>query len=361
MANDLLYGMHDLNSVRDAVITPADIPTVTVAIERTLAFYSEDYDTVWGLLAERTTDDRTKYVQMTGRHRLQPLDQMGRARPVQAQKTDYTVGWPLLRGGTAWGRNYEASLKMTVQQVNDLLAFHIDADITWNADQILHSLFWGANWTAEDEEVDDIPVKALANADGQLYYVTGQATPTIDETHYDAQLAAISDAADPFVDDANKLRHHPENGGEIIAFINSAQRSSVQGLTNFYTRNNPRIQRGANTDLLLADLGVQVPGTLLGYHDEADTWIVEWHRIPAGYKVTIATEGPRPLRFREDEVAALRGFRAVADRNDFPYFERQYQRKGGYGAWNRVGAHVRRIGNGTYAPPTLYNVTPPLY
>jgi hypothetical protein len=361
MPNDLLYGFHDLTSVRDALVSEPEVPVVNIAIERTLAFYSEDYDVMWGLFAERTTDDRTKYRTMAGRHRLQPLDQMGRARPVQSTFADYTVGWPLLRGGTAWGRNYEASLKMTVQQVSDHLATHIDADITWNADQLLHALFWGANWTAEDEEVDDIPVKALANGDGQAFFVSGESTPTIDDNHYAAQAAAISDAADPFVDDANELRQHPDNGGEVIAFINAAQRSSVQGLTNFYTRNNPRIQRGANTDLLIADLGVTVPGTLLGYHDEADTWIVEWHRIPAGYKVTIMTDGPRPLRFREDELPALRGFRAVADRNDYPYYERQYLRKGGYGAWNRAGAHVRRIGNGTYAPPTLYNVTPPLY
>jgi hypothetical protein len=52
----------------------------------------------------------------------------------------------------------------------------------------------------------------------------------------------------------------------------------------------------------------------------------------------------------------LRGFRRVAEREDFPYEEEIWFRRAGFGAWNRVGARVDRIGNGAYAVPTGYTI-----
>ena len=70
--------------------------------------------------------------------------------------------------------------------------------------------------------------------------------------------------------------------------------------------------------------------------------------------IATMTGGPRPLLMREEMEASLRGFNRVAERNDHPFYESQYLRIAGFGANNRVGALVQRIGNGSYAIPTNY-------
>jgi len=57
---------------------------------------------------------------------------------------------------------------------------------------------------------------------------------------------------------------------------------------------------------------------------------------------------------REEPEAELQGFQQVARRDDHPFYESQWLRIAGFGGYNRVGAVVRRIGNGSYAVPTNY-------
>jgi hypothetical protein len=62
---------------------------------------------------------------------------------------------------------------------------------------------------------------------------------------------------------------------------------------------------------------------------------------------------------REHVEAGLRGFNArYQTMEDGSWFTTQYVRAAGFGAWNRVGAVVQRVGNGTYAIPT--NFTSPM-
>ncbi len=104
---------------------------------------------------------------------------------------------------------------------------------------------------------------------------------------------------------------------------------------------------------MAGSLGAAVPGQVIGYH-EARVWIAEWRSLPANYMIAVATEGPRPLAMRQEPEAVLQGFNRVAERNDHPFYESQYLRSAGFGANNRVGALVYRIGNGAYAVPTGY-------
>jgi hypothetical protein len=101
-----------------------------------------------------------------------------------------------------------------------------------------------------------------------------------------------------------------------------------------------------------------VPGTVIGKHDSG-VWIVEWTSVPAGYILATMTEAEPALAMRQEPEASLQGFYKVPeDRNDHPFYEAQWARHAGFGAWNRVGAVVYRIGNGTYAVPA--NLTPPI-
>jgi hypothetical protein len=108
---------------------------------------------------------------------------------------------------------------------------------------------------------------------------------------------------------------------------------------------------------LVGNLGVALPGELFGYHD-AGIWLAEWKNLPNDYIIAVSTGGERPIAMREEPEAELQGFRAVAEREDHPFWERQYLRTAGFGGWNRVGAVVLRMGSGAYtAAPSGY-VTP---
>jgi hypothetical protein len=82
---------------------------------------------------------------------------------------------------------------------------------------------------------------------------------------------------------------------------------------------------------------------------------VEWSILPNNYMIAVTTDGPRPIAMRQETNAQLQGFRLVAERNDHPFYESQWLRIAGFGAWNRVGAAVIRIGNASYAIPTGYS------
>jgi hypothetical protein len=104
---------------------------------------------------------------------------------------------------------------------------------------------------------------------------------------------------------------------------------------------------------LVGTLNKAVPGTVIGR--VAKCWIVEWKALVDDYIIATTTDGAPALGMRQDPEPELQGFKRVAERNDHPYYESQYMRRAGFGGYNRVGAVVQRIGNGTYAIPTGYD------
>ena len=173
------------------------------------------------------------------------------------------------------------------------------------------------------------------------------------DTHYLAQANAIDNSNDPFPTIYDELTEHPENSGEVVVLIPSNVKTTVQALSGFYPNTDPNLNAGMASTTLRGSLGTPLPGVLLGYH-EARVWIAEWKSLPSGYMIATTTGGPRPLLMREEMEASLRGFNRVAERNDHPFYESQYLRIAGFGANNRIGALVQRIGSGSYAIPTNY-------
>ena len=351
MANQVNYGFENLTDRFAERVSDNLIPVVNTAIAATMTEHNRQLDAFLALFADRTTDYTRRYRTPTA-NRLQPLDENGRARPIRTAGY-YDIAFPMHEAGTAWGQTYQASLKNTVEDVNNRMSTLLFGDIMWMRDHIFAALFSNTNWTYTDEEHGALTIKGLANSDTDTYMIqTGAQSGTVD-THYLAQANAIDDSNDPFAAIRAELLEHPENGGEVIALIPTGLKASVQALTGYYPANDPNINRGPNAARVVGSIGAAVPGVQFGYHDDG-VWLVEWPIMPANYIIAVTTAGDRPLAMREDTVSQLRGFNKVADRNDYPYFESQYLRKAGFGAQNRVGAVVQRIGNGSYAIPTGY-------
>lgn len=352
MANQVLYGFTNLKDVFTDRVETVGIPAVNTAIDATIAEHNRQMDALMALFAQTTTEYQIRY-KTPAAARLQPLDESGRARPIKALG-HYDVAFPLQDAGVAWGQTYKASRKMTVQEANNILNTVLTADRRWMRDHVLAALFGNVNWTFTDDEHGALTIKPLANSDTDTYLIQTGSDAGATDTHYLAQAAAISDSADPFSAIYTELTEHPENSGDVIVLIPTNLKTSIETLSGFYPIQDGNLQYGNAATLLRNTPNVALPGTLLGYH-EAKVYIVEWKSLPSSYMVATMTGGDRPLAMRQEIETSLQGFNRVADRNDHPFYESQYLRIAGFGALNRVGALVYRVGNGSYAIPTNYS------
>ena len=140
----------------------------------------------------------------------------------------------------------------------------------------------------------------------------------------------------------------------MICLVPTGLKASIEALTNFYPLNDGNLNNGSGVTTLSRAPSVQTPGQLFGYHAEK-VYFYEWKSLPAGYMIATTSMAEKPLAMRQHPEAQLRGFSQVATREDYPFWEAQYVRWAGFGSWNRVGAVVMRIGNGTYAVPSNYS------
>lgn len=350
MANTVLYGFHQLKDVFSDRLTDVRAEDVAGAIQMSVDAHNDMINSLTGLFAERTTAASARF-KTVGNHRLQPLDENGRARPVKFFG-HYEVAFPIRDAGTAWGANYKSLAKLTVEDANRITGEMLKADALWMRDQMLAALFTDATYTYEDPEVGDLTIQPLANGDTVTYLRNGDSASSAD-THQLAFADAIAEATDPFPTIVEELTEHPENSGEVVILLPSALVTDTKDLSAFYGMPDANITPGANTDTVNGGPGVTTPGKVVGYHD-AGAWITEYKGLPAGYGIAVATGGEKALRMREEPEPQLQGFHRAGERNDHPFYEEQWVRYAGFGAYNRVGAVVFRIGNGTYAEPANY-------
>jgi len=349
-----LYGFHNLQDLANTRIVDSAIPMVNTAIEAAVAEHTRQMNAIINLFAAPTIDYKRRYAQI-GNARLQPLDQNGRARPIKPSGY-YDVAFPIQEAGSAWGANYVTRAKMTIGDAERITSMMLSADFRWLRDHILAALFSNATWTFTDDLYGDLTIQPLAlSSDGVTYGIASGADTAATDTHQLAQANAIGAGADnPYPIIYAELMEHQENSGDVIVFIPTGLKATTVALATFNPVADGNIRPGSGSDVLVGSLSTPVPGTILGYED-SKCWVVEWPSLPAGYMVAVATGGPRPLGMREDPEPELQGFKKVAERNDHPFYESQFLRRAGFGAWNRVGAVVYRIGNGTYAVPTNYS------
>jgi hypothetical protein len=192
-----------------------------------------------------------------------------------------------------------------------------------------------------------------------VYTLNNSESPAVD-THYYAQSAAIGSGNNPLLTLQTELDEHPENSGPYVMFVNSADQSTITGLAAFVELPSAQIATPApqtTDDRLNATLGITLPRTAIVLGVYNNLWIVQWNAIPAGYQLTIATGGPKPLKRRQEPITALQGFINVGERMErFPYFRQEWLRRCGFGGWGRVSAVVSYCGtSGTYAIPSGFD------
>jgi hypothetical protein len=351
MANALLYGFYQLKDLANqrAIQVRSDI--LRTAIIASVAEHNQTADTLTNLFCQKTTDYKIRFRSPTN-GRLQAGDENSRAKPFKGNV--YDVAFPIQKGDAAWGANFITRQKMTVQNVNDALSDVLVADVNWLRDHIMAGLFYnGSGWTSPDPEFGDLTVLGLANGDTVTYVKQGTAPAT--DNHYYAQAAAIADATNPYPALYSELSEHPENaGGDIVSLIASDLVTTTQALASFVDVEDANVRTGSADAVAIGRPDATLPTSARLLGRVAGMWVAEWPALPSTYGISIATGGPAPLAMRQDPEAELQGFVRADSRDDYPWNEEQYFRRAGFGAWNRVGAVVFRIGNASYAIPTSF-------
>lgn len=332
-------------------VTTIGVRQVFDAIDQSLIEHNRQLNALMNLFVRRTTEFQVQY-ELAGVTRNQPLDANGRARPILTTGS-YTVAFPIIDSGNAWGKNWKTSVKLTVGEVARIVSMIMDGDSRWMRDHVLAALFFENStspWTIVDEGGHGtLSIYGLANGDTTTYQILAGADSAATDDHVKG-AAAVTAAV--FLDIHDELVEHPENQGEVIVLIPTASKAAVEGLAGFYPIADPNLRSGSGVTELARSLNVAVPGTVFGYIEGC--WCVEWRSMPAGYLIGTTVGGVPALGMREEPEAELQGFNRVAERNDYPWFESQYARSCGFGAWNRVGAIVYKTDNATYAIPTGY-------
>jgi hypothetical protein len=346
----LLNGFSNLKDVVNERVTENLIPVVTDAIDQSIAEHNKVTEDMLRLFVTPITDFKIRYKSQAAA-KLQPLDEHGRARKIKTTGS-YELGFPLRQAGTALGDTRIAIAKMTVGDVNAKIAAILDADKRWLRDGILGAMFDNAGYTFSDDEHGDLPVKGLANQDGTLYLLRSGAEDGAEANNYRFQSTLVT-ANSPLPTIHRDLTAAPENagGGEVITFVASDLEDDIVALADFVDFEDADIRAASTREVLTGRLGVSVPGEVLG--KSGKNWIVRWDSLPSSYMISMITAGPRPIAMRQHPEAELQGFNRVATRNDDPYYESQYVRYAGFGAWNRVGAIVTKIA-ASYAVPTNF-------
>jgi hypothetical protein len=350
----LLPGFINLqDKMKERIIQPAIQELVNTAFEQSLEVYNTETNQALALFSQEVNVPSIRYKSPVAGF-LQALDEHGRARPIK-MAGHYDVSFPIYKAGRAFGMTRDALIRMTVQESNDNLSLMLDADRRWVRRQLLASLFGKSNRTFLDEEYGSLTVLPIANGDSQTYLIREGDVAGATANHQVAQTGAIAASNFPVIYEA--LTHRPENGtdGEVIVFLNSTDAATVTAMNEFIEADDPDILRGITSDRLVGSLDASVPGRIWG--KIARCWIVQWNAIPANYLLAVNTSGNRALGLRQPLESELRGFKAVAERNDHPYFERQFERRLGFGAYNRVNAYILQFNGGdtTYDVPTGFD------
>ena len=343
------FGFIGYEDLADERIVDGRVQLVNTAIAASVEEHNRQVAAALAELVERTTDYTVRY-KIGGGGTLQPLDEWGNPLPVK-DAGYYDVAFPIQGGGTAWGDNRVSRALMTVGEADRMTLGVLRRDADWMRRHFLAALFDNTTWSFADEEKGTLTVQPLANGDAVTYARNNGTFAT--DTHYYAQAAAISDAANPFPTWKTELSEHPENGGPWVAYIPTNLKASVMGLANWMDKRESRVDPGIMAPRLIGEIGRGFGDEYLGYVDGVD--VVEWSFLPDDYGIVIARGAEnRPLRMREYPAASLQGLFTENHSPDGNLAEYRFIRFAGFGAYNRVGAIAFRIGNAAYAIPTGY-------
>jgi hypothetical protein len=350
-----IYGLLGIED-RDATVDSVGQRTVYEATQALLDRHNEDVAAATAVFVQETTTNYQENYWLSGGGMMQlstRLTRPGAVKPVDS----YTTAYDLLdyRDQLAWDDISMAY--MTLAKYNMAVQNIAIRHANTVRFQILRHLLNNTNATFVDEIRGSLTIRRLANTDTTLYPpVIGSDTNADDEHYLESGYTAanISDTNNPFPTIRAELDEH-FGMGEVVAWVNNAQRAKIEALTDFIPASDRFIREGTSTPTIVGG-GPDVPGTIFGRINEV--WVSEWRWMPANYILAVDIMQPAPLKRRIDEPTSIRGrgrLELVAEQEEFPLTESFWRFREGYGVANRLNGVVMELGTGgTYTVPTEY-------
>lgn len=355
MANNAItYGFMQLEDVYDRRVADLEPQKIDSAIFASADAYDRDMNKVLDELVEDTTQ-RDGAFELPTSGELQPLSEDGTPEVVQ-NFSEVAQGYPMWRGGDAFGFNREAYAKITVRDMDKAMLAVQQKQAKWTLRRAFAAFYTNASYTFKEKGRTDLTVRPLAiTGDGEIYLDQNGDLTTAN--HFTFQAGAISNTANPFTANETVLRAHPGNTGTIVQYIPPDLVADTQALAGWYPYqpNNGLVSFGDGVDVAAASVG-----RFLGFGNEivgvvSESVIVLSRRLPAGYVVARVEGVQKPLVRRREPEAQLQGLQVVPIQVDSNFRRFDFYLKEGYAVQNPVGMAVRQISAGSYTVPTGYD------
>jgi hypothetical protein len=355
-----IFGHLNLANTERVFASTVGKEVIFEAAQDYIARVNAEIDAQTSLFVESETENYSERYKLAGGGYLQRRGPDGRFGAVKASGS-WDVGYPLEDFGAQSAWNDIAVRYMTVQELDNHLETVAIQNVNTVRWEMLHRVLDNVQLSFTDIINGTVTVEPLANGDTVVYPPVLGASAEATEDHYleaGYLSAAISDANNPIVTIVADLEHHfslETGNSNIFVFINGAQKSVIEDLTDF----NPITDRFIQASLLAErpqGWPASVPGRPIGRTNGA--WIIEWPWMPANYLFGIHGDAPPPLKKRVDpsDTGLPRGLALVAQDDKFPFESAQFRHRFGFGTANRLNGVVMELGTGgTYTIPAAYD------
>jgi hypothetical protein len=354
-----LYGALKLDDAdRTRTVNNIGQGVVWTAVQDYLARVRTSVAAAMGVFVEGTTSDYSRRYKLPGGGRLQRRGNQSQTGAVKGIG-QWDVAFTLEDFGAQIAVDDVAMAYMTAEEMQRHVDTVVVQDINTVRYEILKALLNNTARTFIDPIWGSLTVQPLALASDSVLYppVLGSETEATDTHHIESGYAAsaISDTNNPYVTLRDELEEHwgaAQGGSNIVAFINNAQVSKTEDLTDFDPVDDRFVVPGANTDTLRG-LPANLPGRIIGRTN--GVWVAEWRHVPANYIIAVHLDAPAPLIERVDpaDTNLGTGLQLVSRDTIYPFEMSHWRHRFGVGVGNRIGAAVMELGSGgTYDIPS---------
>lgn len=320
------------------------------AIRTSLDAHNQQYREAVEEIAEVSTDRRRRY----GGPDSMTMQEADEFSTPDAQKvtSGAVVEFPLRKYeiGNQWTRDY--LLNATPAEVATQVTAMMDADIKNLHLQLKKALFVPTNYTYEDRFDDhvELAVKRLVNADGAIIPVAPSGA-TFDGSSHSHYIGTSNFVNTNLTTGVSTVNEHFLNG-EVQIYIHQNQESTVNGFTGF-TKYLPNTLIAPNNALAAREsLDVQnTSNRAIGDFNGVQVWVKPW--IPSGYVLFIQKRATQKALVMRTPRKGTGDFRNVFEYDNFPLHNKGFERKVGFGVYNRVAAAVLDTANSSYTAPSL--------
>lgn len=349
-------GTHDISTllaVKHQSVAEFGEDTIAEVLQADLAAHNLIVSDMLSDLAASTADrQRISGTSLNGE--MVETDEYGRAA-TQKATPGQTVGFPLRKFQYAigWTRDFmkvatPADLAIAMQTAQK-------AHLQRLRREIQRALFLSSNYTFNDHLIDNVAlaVKRLVNADNALIPEgpNGETFDGTSHTHYNARVGTLA-ASDVDALIADVLEHG--HGGQLKIVINTSNVAAISALTGFTPLTGAFVTPGSASPTTAQTLDhTRANNRIIGYWAGAyEVWTKPWG-ISNYFLAYDASDGAKPLAFRERVQPALRGLRIAAEIDLYPLRAQYMEAEFGLGVWNRTNGAVLFTGDTTYTDPTI--------